>query len=255
MIRCVNCGAEIEDDSTKCPFCEYINHKGAQKQHIKNIEEIKYGIKEAKKEPARAFGRGIRKGTKIFLTALGITIVLAVLYFILLLVETRNSPKLFMTDEEKAYASAYMLTAEKQLAVAYENQDIEEMAHIYDKAYTEDRIDLYGIEHYDSAYTSSCYVKLKKDLAALDRGKINKRKAEELTYCCFYIYFREYGEDGAEIFDPILENEIRPIITERLGYTTEDMEHLKNKFMRSDDHNIIRSKLYRATKKYYKYYQ
>jgi len=253
LIICPNCGAQIEKDISRCSYCGYINKEGAEKKFKADLDDIREDIEETKKEPAKALVRGFSGGTKIILITVGVLILLAVLFFAELLRETRNKPKLFLSAEEQAYASAYVEVAGKQLAEAYEDRDIALMAQIYDKAYSQDRVSLWGVPHYETGYASSCYMKFKQCLADLDEGRLEKKEAEEITYYCFYFYYRAYGDDGAEIFDPIREDEIIPVITDRLGYTEEDMEGFRDKVFEAP--YVDRSDVYKVSKKYYKNYK
>lgn len=252
MIICPNCGAKIEDDITKCPYCGYINKEGAEKKYKEDLDQIRENIEETKKEPAKALAKGVKKGTKVIITTVLVIIVIAVIFALELLREMKDKPNDFLSSKDQVYASAYRETAGKELAQAYEDEDIEKMAEIFDKAYSVDRISLWGDPHYETGFASSRYIKLKDCLPNLDKKKIKKKEAEEITYYCFYFYYRAYGDDGAELFDPIREDEIIPLLTDRLGYTTEQMDAMKDTVM--DPPNLNRTALYRATKKYYKNY-
>lgn len=253
MIICPNCGAKIEEDVEKCPFCGYINIEGAKKKHQENIEEIKEDIEEVRKEPEKAFKRGMSKGVKIILWTVGILLVLVGIYAVILVFALRNEPKMHLSPEEQAFASAYKLVAKDQLEEAYNNGDIAEMARIFDKARSEDRVDLWGDPHYETAYAATRYMKLQETLPRLDGKKLKKKEAEEITYDCFYFYYKAYGEDGEPLFASIRENEIIPIIHERLGFTDEDMEKFRT--MVTVPTGVVRSNVYSKTKSYYKNYR
>jgi hypothetical protein len=252
MIICPNCGAKIEDDITKCPYCGYINKEGAEKKYKEDLDRIKEDIYETKKEPVKALTKGIKKGTKVIFVTIAVIIVISAVLVLELLREMKDKPKDYLSNKDQVYASAYKETAGRELATAYEDKDIQKMAEIFDKAYSVDRISLWGDPHYETGFASSRYIKLKDCLSNLDKKKIKKKEAEEITYYCFYFYYRAYGEDGAELFDPIREDEIIPLLTERLGYTTEQMDAMKDTVM--DPPNLNRTALYKATKKYYKNY-
>ncbi len=252
MIICPNCGAEIEKDATKCPYCDYINREGAEKKFRKDVEEIRENIEETKKEPAKALVKGFTGGTRVILITVLVLVLLVGLCFLELLRETKDKPKMFLTAEEQEYAAAYTRIAGEQLSEAYDAKDIARMAEIYDKAYSEDRISIWGAPYYEVGYASSCYMKLQQCLPNLDKEKLSKHEAEEITYYCFYFYYEAYGEDGAEIFDPIRETEILPIIEDRLGFTEEDMENFREEVWFPP--NVDRSKVYKVTGKYFKNY-
>ncbi len=253
MIICPNCGAEIENDITKCPYCGYINEEGAKKKFDSDLKEIRNDIEESKKKPRKALVKGIVSGTKIILITIGIILIIALLLFLELLREMQDKPKeLFLSSEEKAYASAYKEVAGKELTEAYEEGDIVRLAAVFDKAYSVDRVNLWGEDHYEAGRAASNYFKLMQALPLLDDGSPDKKKAEEITYYCFYFYYRAYGDDAAPLFDPIREEEIVPIITERLGFTTEEADAMRDEVM--DPPYLNRSRLYKVTKKRYKDY-
>ena len=253
MISCANCGAEIEKDAPKCPYCGFINKEGAEKKFQADLDEIREDIKEVRKEPSKALVKGLSGGMKVIIVTAIILLILAIVVVSELILAMKDRPKEFLSPEEEAYASAYRETAGEQLAEAYENKDIAAMAQIYDTAYSKDRVNLWGVDHYEASYASSCYMKLQALLPLLDQGGIDKHTAEEITYYCFYFYYRGYGDDGAEIFDPIREDEIIPIITDRLMYTTEDMEAFREEVYEAP--NVNRSKVHKVTKKHYKNYR
>lgn len=253
MTVCPNCGANIEQDATKCPYCGYINIEGAKKKYQQDIDEIRDNIAEVKKEPAREFKKGLSKGFKVILWTVGSLLVIGIILAVMLVFQLKNHPKMFLSAEDEAYASAYKAVAAEELEAAYQNNDIEEMARIYDKAYSEERVSLWGDPHYETGYASSCYMKLKKCLPNLDKEKMTKREAEEITYYCFYFYYEAYGEDGKDLFDPIRKEEIIPIINNRLGFSDEDMENFRAKV--TERGGVVRTNVYKATKKYYKDYK
>lgn len=253
MITCPNCGAQINEDSKKCIYCGYINIEGAKKKHQEQIEEIKEDIEELKKEPEKALKKGMSKSLKVIVKTIVALLIVAIIYAVMLHFALQNHPKMNLSPEEQAYASAYKADAMEKLKEAYDNNDIELMAKIFDKAYSEDRVSLWGDPHYETAYASSCYMKLKECLPNLDKNKLKTREAEEITYYCFYFYYRAYGDDGAPIFDSIRENEIVPIVTTRLGFTHEDMEGFRGEITESG--HVVRSTMHIKIKKYYKNYR
>lgn len=254
MIVCPNCGAQIKDDAARCIYCGYINIKGAEKKHQEHIEEIKEDIEELKKEPEKALKRGMSKSVKVIFWTVGILLILAGIYAVLVLYALRNEPKMHLSPEEQAFASAYKAEVGDLLEEAYVNSDIEQMAGIYDKARNEDKVDIWGVPHYEVSYAASCYMHLQSCLSDLDKKMmLSTKEAEEITYYCFYFYYRAYGDDGATVFDSIRENEIVPIITNRLGFTIEDMESFKAKIVEGSG-GVVRSRVHSTVKGFYKNY-
>jgi len=77
MMVCPNCGAQIEKDITKCPYCGYINKEAAEKKFREDLGEIQRNIEETKKEPKKALVKGITGGTKVILIISCILILLS----------------------------------------------------------------------------------------------------------------------------------------------------------------------------------
>ena len=254
MITCPNCGAKIEEEVTKCPYCGYINIKGAEKKYNEDIEKIKTDIEEEKKEPGKALKKGFFSGFKSVFVSVTALLILLSIFLVLLLYELRDKPSMFRSGKQEAEAAAYRAVATEKIAEAYDNKNIEQLAEIFDKAYSEDRVILWGDPHYDAAQAASNYMKLQRCMPNLLNEKTTKRQAEEITYYCFYFYYRAYREDGAEIFDPIREDEIIPIIQTRLGFSIEDMENFRGDVM-TDSGIVNRTNVHRVTKKYYKEYR
>jgi len=252
MKICLNCGAKLEDNISNCPYCGYINKETAEKNFNDKIDEIKDNIADVKKEPARAFKRSMSKGVKVIIWSVAVILVIGAIIAGLTIYSLKDKPKMFLSAEEEAYASAYREKAGKELDAAYEEKNIELMAQIYDKAYYEEKIALWGCEHYDAAYEASCYMKLQECLPNLDKETLDIKEAEEITYYCFFFYYKAYGDDGAEMFDPIRENEIIPLLNDRLGFTDEDMEAFRDKV--TDPPYVVRSKVIGIVKDNYKNY-
>ena len=250
---CPNCGAEIEKDVDRCPYCGYMSKESTERKYRSIIKSIKDKTEKKKKDPEKALVKGFFSGVRIIVITLTIIALLVVLFFAELAREEKNRPKVNLSPSEQADASAYKEIAGEELDKAYKEKDIEKMAKIYDKAYYKDRVSLYGVPHYEAAIASSNYMKLKLCLEDLDRGKIDTKEAEEITYYCFYFYYEAYDDEDAEIFDPIRSDEIIPIITDRLMFTIEDMEGFRDKVM--DPPHLYRTKVYKVTKKYYKNYK
>lgn len=252
MLICPNCGAEIDINLTKCPHCGYMNLEGAKKKYYEELEQIKDNLEKVEQEPARALKKGLSRGAKVIWITLGILAAVIILFAVDLTIQLQDHPKEFLSAEEEAYASAYKFVAGKQLEEAYQNRDVAAMAQIFDRAYSEDRVSLWGDPHYETGYAASCYEKLMECLPNLEKKKLKVKEAEEITYYCFYFYYRAYGDDGEVIFDEIRDREVMPILYDRLGYTIEDMENYRMTV--TSPPYVVRRKIYKIVKENYKRY-
>ena len=41
IAACESCGAEFDDDLPKCPYCGFVNLKGAEKEYMKKLEDFR----------------------------------------------------------------------------------------------------------------------------------------------------------------------------------------------------------------------
>lgn len=50
MIKCKNCGADIEENAAMCPYCGELNYKGAEKQYMEHLGDIKTSLEDLSSE-------------------------------------------------------------------------------------------------------------------------------------------------------------------------------------------------------------
>lgn len=72
MIVCHNCGAQIEYDVDKYPYCGYINLEEAEKKYLDELIEIKENLNSIEKEPVKALKKGLSKSVRLILSTLGV---------------------------------------------------------------------------------------------------------------------------------------------------------------------------------------
>lgn len=70
MIRCANCGAEIEGTVECCPYCGALNESGAQAKYMDGLEKVRDGLEELEQLPERQYKKTL---PVLFFLAAGIT--------------------------------------------------------------------------------------------------------------------------------------------------------------------------------------
>ncbi len=80
-ILCHNCGASIEQNVPRCPYCGAINEIGAEKKYMGDLEEIKEDLSELEQVPEQLYKKEVKKSLKTIIIAMVAT---AVVVFALL---------------------------------------------------------------------------------------------------------------------------------------------------------------------------
>lgn len=76
---CGNCGAKMDQNSPKCPYCGIINEAGAEKEYIKNLYNIKENLEELESVPEETYRRETVKVWKRVLVILSVVLLLFLL--------------------------------------------------------------------------------------------------------------------------------------------------------------------------------
>ncbi|MBR5361192.1 MAG: zinc-ribbon domain-containing protein, partial [Lachnospiraceae bacterium] len=77
IIKCSNCGAEIKESDTKCPYCGYINEEGAEKEYMEKLYDIRSSLDEVDKEAASGYGRDYGRIFKLIAITVSVLIIAA----------------------------------------------------------------------------------------------------------------------------------------------------------------------------------
>lgn len=67
-ITCPACGAEYEDTLPKCPYCDLINYKGAEKEYLEKLEGVRQDMSELADVPEEAVKAELKKQGHLLFT-------------------------------------------------------------------------------------------------------------------------------------------------------------------------------------------
>lgn len=94
QIICPNCGASFDEEEPKCPYCDYINEPGAEKQYKEQLNGIRKDLdvvdelaEDTVRSSAKDFLRGMLRGLVICLV---ISLVITFFVFITNSIESRS---------------------------------------------------------------------------------------------------------------------------------------------------------------------
>lgn len=78
MIKCEKCGADIDENQTKCEYCGWMNYPAAEDEYFDKLENIRNNVQALESEPEKAFDSDIKKiKTNVIYSVLGVVLVIA----------------------------------------------------------------------------------------------------------------------------------------------------------------------------------
>lgn len=166
---CPNCGGEFAEWAPKCPYCGNMNPKGAEKEYMAHMEELKNRLDQVDEESEKDYQKTMGKAAKRLLIFVGAAAALIILVFVALNIWQKK-------QDEKAEA--------RQIAEeAWQKEEFVKLDEMYAKGDYEGIIDeyyatlgenhnIYSWEHYE--YVMEFYVYYADMLAAKNQieGKV-----------------------------------------------------------------------------------
>ena len=237
---CSNCGAEIDGNEARCPYCGMVNPYGAEKEHLNKLNEIRDRTKQLEDIPEKEVKTELKKNSlllfRIFAVLAGLVIVLTLSVFLM----SRNSDKKWEAQqkEELVFESQYF----GELEDLYEAGDDEAVvAFIYDHLDEKGSGAFYDWPHFDyySCYYEP-YTEFKRARDTLGTftpdGRSEKDKISVLGICLssgFELLYvnedRSYleplsGRDASRAEDMLAE--VRSFFSGDLGLTDDETKTL-----------------------------
>ena len=174
-IICPNCGAAIAEDEAKCPYCGSTNIKGAEKEYLHKLEEMKEDMGDLYDDPVEELKAMTKKGTKRWIKIAMIPFVLMVLFIILGVgLSTLGEDKNTLRKEYEWKQENY-----PKLDALYEAGDYDGMVDMYYQLLKDKYAVVYDWEHYDLLRD---YTDLTEMDAILKKEKLSDYNYEVLLY-------------------------------------------------------------------------
>lgn len=153
MIVCPNCGKEYDEDLPKCPSCDSTNLKGAEKEYLKQLENVREDMEDLEEVSGEEIRREVksqsRRIRKILLICLGTVAALAAVFYI-----SRNG----ICRDERDYKAEYLWQQENfpEMDRLYEAGDYEALYTFCASEENAGESGMYSWEHYPfvMAYSS-----------------------------------------------------------------------------------------------------
>ena len=241
MYKCPNCGADIDKDAAKCPFCGYINEHGAEKQYMEKLDDVRSQLDNVDEEAAAEYGKSYKKVIKIIVIALIIAGVLAgVIAVLAYQAEKITHTAGNLSGEDMLKEMSWQRENFPKFDEMYEAGEYEKLVEtIY--AISEENHEIYQWQHYGFIETYMKYLDSRDIINGAQEFGWNESGAQVVTYDCFFFYFEQYKntyykvseEEQANLTEAIeyMDNALR----EHLGYTDAEMEEVKKKVVNEYD--------------------
>lgn len=86
QIVCGSCGAQFDEDYAKCPFCGTMNYKGAEKEYMETLEDVRDDLEDLEEVPVQEIKKEVKeqKGflKKVLFFAIALVVGIVVLFYV-----------------------------------------------------------------------------------------------------------------------------------------------------------------------------
>lgn len=130
---CSSCGAEIDDNLPKCPYCDTMIPKGAEAEYMEKLYDIQEDMEELKEVPFETLKEEARHQGKRMGKIVVITLVIAAIFAVIFFWQEKR----YERDNTEDY-----IWGQKNFPIMselYENGDYEQLMELYEKALMEER--------------------------------------------------------------------------------------------------------------------
>ncbi len=237
MYKCPNCGAEMDKDAAKCPFCGYINEAGAEKQYMEKLDDVRMQLDNVDEEAAAEYGKGYKKIVRIIIITVAILVGLSIVGTLLY---TYLEKKVLSVGNASAEDTLKEMSWQKEYYAKFDElYDAGRYDELVELFYSDETVDhnLWEYKHYRFADLYFTYYNTRDRLKDVDEKGWTKSDATTVMMYTFTYYYELYNSG----YDKLKEEEIAnlepareymiSVIHDRLGYTDADMEALRDRVL------------------------
>lgn len=237
-LLCHNCGASIDKDSPKCPYCGELNYSGAEKEYMEHLTDIKDNLESLSKESDNEVleeianvGRTLKRS----LIIIGIIIFFFGSIVLLGVIIDKSSEKVIestgyhvVTNKEKVI---WLAEYEEKLNALYDEGNYDEILEIakeqedssvsgYKAWRHHDFIEYYGY------YNNYC--------SYLERTSLDKYNLADMLYDVLMLEnykeynYKQFSKEEVEMLDGYAE-ELHGFYKEYLGLNEDDIEEVRQR--------------------------
>ncbi|MCR5733123.1 MAG: zinc-ribbon domain-containing protein [Lachnospiraceae bacterium] len=243
-IRCPNCGAEIDAQSTKCPYCGYINEKGAEKKYMDNLYEVKKNLDGIDEEAASGYKESYRKVSKMIVITFAILIAATAVILVIYNIHEKRSLQRDLDSGNKTLEEmTWKQEAYKEFDELYEAGKYEELCETFFDSY-ESGHSVYSYDHYTFVELYNDYLRTRTELENVEKyGWDDYASGIVFYYCCTFYFTKEertetfYGlkKEDLENLEPVFDY-MKDVLNNRLMISDEELEALSDKLLNRFNH-------------------
>ena len=236
LIKCPNCGADIDESLSKCPYCGYINIEGAEDQYMDKLEDMRSRLDVVDDEARDEFKKGIFKPLKVIVI---VSIIVFVIFcaglMLYLRAEKINKDASTHTGEDTLSEMKWEKEHFAFYDQMFENGEYDKLA---DTIYQDinDEHNTHRWDHYNFYIYYSYFKETEEILKKVDKEGWNDYAAIIVTYDCMYYSYMLNDKDAGlnetetEKIMPFADK-MHQISKDRLGYDDEQLEELKKRVL------------------------
>lgn len=172
VVKCENCGAEMDIHEECCPFCGYINHVGAEEKYMEKMQDIKANLAEVDDQQIEVTKNEAKKGIKIVLITLIVILIIigafAALFKVTEYVAARNGSSIYR-EMDPFEVTEWNQKHMGKLEAMYEAGDIDGLVDYYNMLMSEDIGAFYQWQH---SFMVSQAAGLRTDIYYLENSEV-----------------------------------------------------------------------------------
>lgn len=225
-IICPSCNAEYEDTLPKCPYCDLMNYKGAERAYLNKLEDVREDMGELASIPENTAKEELKKqGHLVRKIIIIIIIVLVLLFGVGYLLD--NIPYSKVSEKEQ-----FLWQAENfpKFDALYEAGEYEELAKRLDEELLGD-YSIWSYEHRAFAFVYGDIMDAKEAMEMIDSGEdTSDRVYTRLLYSQVDLMIQwerddELSEEERAIIEPMMQ-EVRDDYYTRWQFSEEEQAEL-----------------------------
>ena len=231
MTKCNNCGAEIELQNPKCPYCNAINEIGAENRYMENLDELKEDLSELPEEAENIYKKEMAGGLKKVL------VISAVIAVLLLLIG--GSFFLYERYMEKKYSYdpkvqlMWQREYYPQFDKLYAEKNYDAIVEIMDETYEDEGYSIYNWEHSNFILKYQGYQTFMERVDYMtDKETANKKTAQFMVGdAMLFLFFTRESDYLEEEWTMMQEwvPDYEKVLYEDMKFTKEEAEELYEK--------------------------
>ena len=237
--NCPNCGAAIKKTESKCPYCGFINEEGAENKYMDRLYDLRNDLDTVDEQAAAGYGKSFKRPLKIIAVTLAILIIItaaaAVISAVFKSRERDFDPK---KSSDMLEEMTWKKEAFREFDSLYEQGEYEKLCEAVFAGDTENHSP-YEWKHYWFAKIYKDYLMTVEDLERIDKEGWSQYDAGNIFYRCSFCHYEQlYKNQYSNSLTDEEVKKLQPAITymndilhERLGFTDEDMEDLKDELI------------------------